>query len=179
MEELISQLASALTIASQLFLVFAILYFIFVKGVNDPFKKFLGKNGLFFAWIVSLVAVFTSLFYSEIMGFEACKLCWLQRIFIYPQTIILGMMYFRRDFQFIFYPLVLAFVGAVISLYHNYLYYDGSSSFLCNTFRLSGSCTKIYILEFGYITIPLMSLTAFLLLIFFLIVQKRHSKNNL
>jgi len=43
---------------------------------------------LFFAWIVSMVATLGSLFFSEIMMFPPCVMCWYQRICMYPLSVI-------------------------------------------------------------------------------------------
>ena len=39
---------------------------------------------VFLAFLISVVATFGSLFFSEIMNFIPCSLCWYQRIFMYP-----------------------------------------------------------------------------------------------
>lgn len=39
---------------------------------------------LFAAWVVACVATLGSLYLSEILGYEPCKLCWFQRILMYP-----------------------------------------------------------------------------------------------
>ena len=118
-----------------------------------------------------------SLFYSEIAGFDPCKLCWFQRIFMYPLAILLGLALIRKDFKFTFYPFALTLIGAIISLYHNTIYYGGISIFPCEPFGLGVSCTKVLVMEFGYVTIPLMALTAFLLII--LLLNAQRSTNNL
>ncbi len=87
---------------------------------------------------------------------------------MYPQVILLGLGLRRQDKHIIDYALALAGIGMAIALYHTYIYYGGTTLFPCETFGLGASCTRRYVWEFGYITIPLMSLTSFLLLIFFL-----------
>ena len=46
-------------------------------------KTFLRQNALYIAWIIALLAVIGSLYFSEIKGFAPCALCWFQRIAIY------------------------------------------------------------------------------------------------
>ncbi len=175
MVEFVDKTLAFLTILSHVFLVFAII-FSFVKK-DHPVKTFFKKNGLLFAWLISLSAVSISIFYSEFAGFEPCKLCWFQRIFMYPQAILLGLAYFRKDFGFTFYSLPLAFLGTIFSLYHNYIYYGGVTPLPCTAFGLGVSCARRYVFEFGYITIPLMSLTSFLLIILFLLGQKSYNNS--
>ena len=172
MTEIINKLLSLATVFADIFLVLAILYFWLQKG-NDKIKEFLKKHALLFAWLVALSSTLLSLYYSEIVGFEPCSLCWWQRIFIYPQAIILGMAYFKKEAKAVTYGLVLSIIGTLFALYQNYLYYGGPQILACDSSPEAVSCTKLYVFEFGYVTIPIMSLTAFLLLLFFLKLAKK------
>lgn len=168
------------TLGAHLFLILGGLYFFLSrKNKADHITSFFRRNGLALAFIVALTSTAASLFYSEVAGFEPCYLCWFQRIFMYPQVVLLGMALVRKEFGIVDYSLALALIGGFVSLYHNYIYYGGASPFPCNAFGLGASCLKVYVLEFGYITIPLMALTGFLLLIFFLLLARSHSKDNL
>src|SRR3989338_2063143 len=60
-------------------------------------QVFLGKYTTVLACLVSLIAVVSSLFYSEIVGFEPCVLCWWQRIFLYPLVVLFGIALWRKD----------------------------------------------------------------------------------
>ncbi len=176
MIQTVNKILSILTIGSQIFIFLGIIHLLFFrKNQSNPVIRFFSKNGLFFALIVALVATGGSLFYSEIAGFEPCKLCWFQRIFMYPLVILLGLAYIKKDYKFTFYPSALAIGGAVISLYHNYIYYGGISIFPCEPFGLGVSCTKVLVMEFGYVTIPLMALTAFILILLLLNAQRLHN----
>lgn len=127
---------------------------------------FLQKNSLFFAFAVSLIATLGSLFYSEIAHYEPCKLCWFQRIFMYPLPIILGLAIMRNyKKEIILYSRFLAAIGGAIALYHYYLQRFGDPSVPCSAVGYSVSCAKVFLLTFGYITIPLMSATAFILIL--------------
>ena len=144
----VNMILSILTIGSQLFIFLGLIQFLFYrKNSSNPLIRFFSRNGLFFALIIALVATGGSLFYSEIAGFEPCKLCWFQRIFMYPLVILLGLAYTKKDFKFTFYPSALAMIGAIISLYHNYIYYGGLSVFPCEPFGLGVSCTKNLVFE--------------------------------
>jgi disulfide bond formation protein DsbB len=170
----VNKILALLTIGSQIFIFLGLIQTLFFRKYHSqPVIRFFSRNGLFFAFIVALVATGGSLFYSEIAGFEPCKLCWFQRIFMYPLAVLLGLAWLKKDFKFTFYPTVLAVIGAGISIYHNYIYYGGISLFPCEPFGLgASSCTKVLVMEFGYVTIPLMALTAFLLIILFLNAQR-------
>ena len=136
-----------------------------------------GKRGLVLAFLTVTAATVMSLFYSDVVGFEPCKLCWFQRIFMYPQVVLLGMALAKKEKQIIDYALTLTIIGAVIALYHNYIYFGGTSIFPCSAFGLGVSCTKRFIFEFGYVTLPMMSFTAFAFAILFLALQRQHIKS--
>ena len=161
-------------IASQIFIVLAIVY-ILLPFKNKYVSGFFSKNGLALSFIVALVATSGSLFYSTCAGFVPCPLCWFQRIFMYPEVILLGMALYKRDEKIIDYSLALALIGFAISAYHNYIVVQGLNSVVCTS---AESCTTPYVLEFGYITIPMMALTAFIL-INLLLVFKKYSKKLL
>lgn len=175
--EIISQILAILTIASHFFLIAGIILMLF-KNSRRFILVVLGKNGILLSLSIAVASTVFSLFYSEIVGFEPCKLCWLQRIFIYPQVVLLGMAWFKKDFKIVDYALPLVIIGAIVAVYHNYIYYGGTSIFPCDALGLGVSCTRRYVFELGYITIPLMSLTGFLLMLFFLSAQKFYNKSE-
>ena len=78
----------------------------------------LGGPALWLAWLVAVVATVGSLIYSEVIHFEPCRLCWYQRIAMYPMAIILLVGAIRREAVVKFYALPLAVVGLGISVWH-------------------------------------------------------------
>jgi len=115
------------------------------------------------AWAIALVATVGSLFFSEVMGLPPCVLCWYQRIAMYPLVLIIGSGIITQDTRMRFYALPLCVSGLIISIYHNLLYYGilPESIIPCTA---GVSCTSRQIEWLGFITIPLMALTAFLCL---------------
>ena len=115
------------------------------------------------ALVIALLATIISLYLSEAMHLIPCMLCWYQRIVMYPLVIIIAVGIFLNDKKLHFYALPLSFMGLVIAIYHNLLYYHIVSENLlpCST---GISCTTPQLNLFGFLTIPLMSLGAFLLL---------------
>lgn len=130
-----------------------------------------------FAWLVAVVATLGSLYFSEVMKLPPCVLCWYQRIAMYPLTIMLFIGLLRKDRNVAVYTLPLAIIGAVIAIYHNLLYYQilPESAAPCS---LGVSCTIRLIEWLGFITIPLLSLVAFLLIIGSLIIFMRKGKHE-
>jgi len=121
------------------------------------------EDWLFTAWAASIIAVFGSLYFSEIVGYEPCKLCWYQRILMYPMAIILGIAYIKKDMKIALYSAVLSAIGGSISLYH---YALQKVDFLKDSAPACGQvpCTGIYINWLGFITIPFLALTAFMII---------------
>jgi len=123
--------------------------------------KFLKKNILYFAWVQSLLAVFGSLYFSEILHYPPCVLCWYQRIFMYPLAIIFPIAIYKKDKNIHLYVLPLIAIGTAIAVFHNLLYFNilPESAAPC----IAGvSCTTKFIEWFGFITIPFLSLCSFL-----------------
>ncbi|MGM0864075.1 MAG: disulfide oxidoreductase [Bacillota bacterium] len=118
---------------------------------------------LFLAWASSLVATMGSLYFSEIMKYEPCVLCWYQRILMYPMVILLGVAYVRKDFQAALYSTILSGIGLLVSLYH---YSIQKVSILTESAPACGRvpCTGEYINLFGFITIPFLALTGFFII---------------
>jgi disulfide bond formation protein DsbB len=119
--------------------------------------SFIGRHALILGFLVSLSAIVGSLFYSEIMGYEACVLCWWQRVFLYPTVILFAVALWKGDKGVYKYIVPLATLAGLIGLYQAYTYMGGASFLACTS--AEGACSRIYVKEFGYITIPVMSLT--------------------
>lgn len=158
-----------LTVIGQIFVLFSILCLINLKPFNS-IRKFLGRFNVEIAFIVALTATLGSLFFSEVLQWTPCELCWFQRIFMYPQVIILGIALIKKDRHIKYYSLGLSIVGIIISTYHNYI-----QRFNIPTSCSFGdaSCLTQYTLKFGYITIPLMAFTAFAMIIVLFTVYER------
>lgn len=147
-------------------------------------KKAINKTGakeylLYAAWIIALVATVGSLFFSEVMNLPPCVLCWYQRIAMYPLVLIIGAGIIMRDAKVKSYALPLALVGLAISVYHNLLYYGVIPESITPCTQ-GISCTSRQIEWFGFITIPLMALTAFVavsLCLLFYKTEKREVNN--
>lgn len=121
------------------------------------------ENGLLIIWIVSLVATLGSLFFSEVKGYEPCEMCWYQRILMYPIFLITTVAYIQKNARIALTTAVFACIGGSISLYH---YGIQKLTFLQDTAPACGlvSCTGQYINWLGFITIPFLALTAFVII---------------
>ncbi|MDZ7799934.1 MAG: disulfide oxidoreductase [Trueperaceae bacterium] len=118
---------------------------------------------LYLAWLVSLVATLGSLWFSEVRGFVPCTLCWYQRILMYPLAIQLGIAAWRGDVSIIRYALPLTTLGGLIAAYHVLVQKIPDFGF-ASTCRSGVPCNAAYIEWFGWVTIPVLSLSAFVLI---------------
>ncbi len=124
------------------------------------------------ASFVAVVGLVLSLVYSEYFGVVPCGLCWSERVFLYPLAFILPLAWFRRDRSIALYGIVLAGVGALISLYHHYMQMTGGHALPCPASGV-GDCAKRIIFEFGYVTFPLIAFSSFAFIIALLLFVHR------
>ncbi|MBL7002479.1 MAG: disulfide bond formation protein B [Gammaproteobacteria bacterium] len=130
---------------------------------------------IFACWLIALVSTLGSLFFSNVMGFESCVLCWYQRIFMYPLVIIFLVGLFPLDQNVIRFSLPLAVIGWCFAVYH-YLLYMG---FIPEDLKPCGegaSCTEVNLEMFGFITIPMLSILSYSIIIILLTIFKYRVK---
>lgn len=127
---------------------------------------------LFLAWFLASVGTLGSLFFSEVMKFAPCVLCWSERILLYPLVITLAIGLFPIDKAAIKYSLPLAVVGWFVALYHNLLYFG----IIPERLQPCGegvSCKEVYIKLFGFLDIPMLAMITFTVIVALLITAKR------
>ena len=132
----------------------------------------LNWNLLFLCWLIASISTMSSLFFSYVMGFAPCVLCWYQRICLFPLVIILAVGLFPFDKNVVKFALPLAIAGWFTALYHNLLY-SGVIPEDIQPCSQGVSCTEKYIELFGFLTIPMLSLLSFSTIIILLITLKR------
>ncbi len=137
--------------------------------------EFIKSNILYFAWSQALAGMLMSLYFSEILKLPPCVLCWYQRIALYPLVAIIPVGILKKDKNLPLYVLPLSIAGMLIALYHNLLYYGVVSESItpCST---GVSCTTKYFELFGFITIPLLSLAAFVLITICMLIYRKAKK---
>lgn len=180
--EIVNQGLTILVIFAQIVVLFIVVSYFFPKRKKDAIMSFFSKRAILFSFFVSLTATMGSLFYSEIAGYTPCKLCWFQRIFMYPQPILFAVALWKKDKGIIKYALTLSVVGGLIALYHYLLQTGIVEGGACSVIgSYSAACSQRFVMEYGYMTIPMMSLTAFayitaLLSTTFVPISKRKQK---
>ncbi len=133
------------------------------------------KNLWYLAWITAFLAMVGSLYFSEIAGLVPCLLCWYQRIFMYPLVIVLTVGILTKDKLLPFYVLPLSLIGAVFAFFH-YLLQMGVIQEGVLPCQLGVSCSGIDFSLFSFITIPFLSLLAFLLITISALISWRYNK---
>ncbi|MDR2341954.1 MAG: disulfide bond formation protein B [Campylobacteraceae bacterium] len=126
-------------------------------------------TAVFFAWIVAVTATLGSLFFSDIMEFPPCTMCWYQRICMYPLVFIFLVSLIKKDKNVLFYAAPLVIIGWLWAFYHSLLIYGAIEEELTPC-KFGVPCSVTYINWFGFIDIPTLSLTAFTLIGISLIV---------
>jgi len=141
-----------------------------LAGLRAPLRALrsaLWGYELWAAFVVASIATGGSLFFSQTAGFVPCELCWFQRICMYPLSILTLFAAVHGDHKFARYLLPLPLVGACVSVYH--LLVENGVVTEPSACQIGGSgCSTKWINYFGYMTIPTLALTGFVLLIGFL-----------
>jgi disulfide bond formation protein DsbB len=115
---------------------------------------------VFGSWFVAASATLGALFFSEVMGLPPCVLCWYQRIFMFPLALLLPVGLFPFDPKIARYALPLSMIGGLIALFHLLLTYGLIPESIKPCVQ-GVPCAQNPIEWFGFITIPLLSLTSF------------------
>ncbi len=174
--QIVTYTLASLTVFAQIMSLALLVVMFFTKGDNAVIK-FFKKYGMMIAFIVVITATLGSLTYSDIIGYNPCKLCWFQRILMYPLVLILGVgIWHKISYRTsTLYALILSIMGIPLAFFH-YLVQLGFINAPCSTAGISVSCTERSFTTFGYITIPIMALSAFLLVALIMLVL-RSDKN--
>ena len=125
---------------------------------------FVKKYAIYLAFLQVWVAVLGSLYFSEIKGLTPCFLCWVQRIFMYPLIFILTVAIWRKDKNGPYYVLPLSITGAIVAFYQYLLQMTPLSKVEAVTCSATAPCSAIQIMFFGFVTIPFLSMSAFIVI---------------
>jgi disulfide bond formation protein DsbB len=142
------------------------------EGLRERFTRY----AIAAAWIPAALAMAGSLYYSEIAHYQPCTLCWYQRIAMYPLVLILGIAAWRRDLGVRVYAIPLAAVGAAVSTYHYLLeWFPAIDTGACH---VGIPCTQVWFRQFGFVSMPLLALIAFLLVIASLLLAIQRDEDD-
>lgn len=110
------------------------------------------------AFLVSLTATLGSLWFSEVVGFTPCKLCWYQRIAVFPLPLLLGGMLLRRDLRAARYLLPVTLMGSGVSVWH-WLVERVPSLSGKTSCAVDVPCSVPWFTELGFVTLAWMALS--------------------
>jgi len=161
------------------------LWFAIAATLYPPIKawlvEFFNKKPMYVWYLVMLLATLAmcgSLWYSEIIGYEPCRLCWYQRIFMYPIVLIGILAIAKEDLQALFYAKGLAMVGALIAIFHIVEQRLPQAGLSCGSVGQATSCDSLWVNAFGLITIPTMAATIFVAIILVITIFERSQINK-
>lgn len=118
---------------------------------------------IFLQLFIVLSSIFGSLFFSEVMKFAPCNLCWYQRLCVYPMSYIILTGLFLKSSDTVKYLLPFSVSGLFISIYHNLVYYKFITVIVpCAE---SAPCSAQQLNWLGFVTIPMLSFLTFFLLL--------------
>jgi len=141
-----------------------------VPGPLEAVRGVLWGYELWLAFLVAALATGGSLFYSEIAGFVPCELCWYQRICMYPLTVLTLLPALAADYRIARYLLPLPVVGACIAVYQILIEQGVVKQSQACLISAPGGCATRWTDTFGYLTIPVLTLTAFAVAFAFLVL---------
>jgi disulfide bond formation protein DsbB/cytochrome c5 len=131
---------------------------------NETSRAKQARAGMYIALIAAWVATCGSLYMSEVLGWLPCLWCWYQRIAMYPLAVLLAAGLIWGDRNVPKYALSLAIPGALASTYHILLQKVPALAAL-ESCAIGVPCSTDYLNLFGFITIPMLALTAFVIII--------------
>ncbi len=172
----VNLILAAGAVGGQIFIV--LLAVSLITSTNRALVAWVGGRAMPLSFLVACFATLGSLFYSAIAHYLPCELCWVERAVLYPQIPLFGAAFlkkFKTSKHVANIGIALSFIGALVSAYHSLLQMGVVSGGLCAALG-PVSCAKVYVLEFGYITMPLMACTAFLLVAVLLFAKKSVDK---
>ena len=118
---------------------------------------------MFIIWVIAMLSTFGSLFFSLVLEYPPCDLCWYQRIFIYPWCMIMLIAMLKKDYSIGIYVFFTSILGAVVALYHSIM------SWFPNVKMSTGCgiipCDTAIINWFGFITLPFLSFVSFVIIL--------------
>jgi hypothetical protein len=160
------------TVALQIFFVAIIFAWIF----KSDFLKIIYKYSNTIIRVVFVGAAIGSLVYQYILNYPPCLLCWYQRIAIFAVALIVFVADIKTDKTLQRAVILLSVLGLAVAIFHNIIDIFPTGIDACGA--NGPSCLARYVYEFGYITIPMMSLSVLVFGVILPLVAKRFPQNT-
>lgn len=140
------------------------------RAVYESIRLSVAGQGMKLAWIMALVAMVGSLYYSEVAGFLPCEYCWYQRIAMYPLVVILGIALLKKDRGIRPYALALAIPGGIVSAYHYTI--ERFPDLQVGECNLCIPCTVAWFMKFDLVSIAFMAFVCFSVIVTVLVLDR-------
>ncbi len=146
------------------------------RNKKSAFLSWIKKNNLLLGFIISIIGLLGSLIYSNVIGYAPCMFCWYARIFLYPQVLLYGIAFYKKDIGVTRYTFPLTVFGIIFGTYHYIIETLQYSPLPCSAGGVS--CLTRYVYEWNFVTIPFMVLVLFLLLLAIVVASKRNPSTS-
>jgi disulfide bond formation protein DsbB len=150
-----------------LFLVAFGVSFVFDRADAMGLRASVKSISLEAATMVAVACTAGSLYLSEVAGFLPCRLCWVQRFFMYPAGALLVLALLTKQRVLATIAAVLAALGLPVALFHRYEQAAGEVGGVCDP---TNPCSGRWINHFGFVTIPTMAAVGFLAILVFVVM---------
>lgn len=166
----VTYLVSGATVFAHLALILFVLATLLSAHLREWLHERVGKHGIVLGLSIVGFSILGSLFFSDIAGLAPCFLCWVERALLYPQILLFGWYLYKARRWMLDVALWMTIAGTIVTTYHVFLENGAAALIPCPTGFSTASCSTKYFEVFGYVTIPVMSLTAFVAILAILIV---------
>jgi disulfide bond formation protein DsbB len=122
------------------------------------------------AGAIAVTATLGSLYFSEVADFPPCRLCWFQRIAMYPLAVVLPIAAWRRDAGIRWYGVPIAVLGGLVSAWH--IAVERNPSLESGSCDPANPCSIVWVERLGYLTIPTMALSGFAAIVALLLLDR-------
>lgn len=167
----VTKIFALLTLIADIALAFALLA-ILVPGIRRWMQDFFRQSYRQIGFLLAFVSTSGSLILSEVVGYVPCDLCWWQRILMYPLVVLFGLALLGKNPVIRLQAIVFSVLGSIIGVYHILLQQGVTDVIPCSTRAVAVPCGDVLFREYGYITIPVMSLTMFAWIILGAVLSK-------
>jgi hypothetical protein len=148
-----------------------ILVMVFTKDRGNLAKWFADKS-LLLVTVIMGGSMIGSLWYSEVIGYVPCLMCWYQRLAIFAVAIVSFIALVKNHGKEVWsYISTLSVLGIIVAILHVFSRTTNSEIFDCSA--VGASCLQELFKVYGYIDIPVMSLTALSFVVLIIINRKK------
>ncbi len=134
------------------------------------------RQALLVAWATATFGMLCSLYLCEGRGWTPCFLCWYQRICLWPLSLILGVAWFRRKGDVAAFVLPQAVLGLALASYQ-VLIQEVPGRDVLGICRAGPDCARKIAIGLGPISIPMLSWTAFAIVVTALALVRRDPRS--